>query len=237
MQINWEFGDYAESYRSAAKQLAATLSGEPGLASQLSLPTLFLYRHALELAIKDAYVWTEMSISQGSVLPSKPGDEVINEIQGHALQGLLDRLEHRFRMLDPTSEPLKPDGLAQAVRPAVAALDAFDVDGQRFRYPYLSRGRGRSWSRDRQGPSSDNLTSVANDVEAGLNHLLDVMGPWFSDVLDQQFEAAWLEQLWKAEERALRLETIYRSGVHGDSDLVDDLKSELSAEMLLHDDV
>lgn len=243
IQVHWEFGDYAESYRFAARQLVAALVSKPESLNDLSFPTLFLYRHAFELALKDASVWTEMTISQDTAsTPSKSVEDVRDEIQGHNLRPLLDRLQHRFRLLHPHQGSLKPEGLQQEVGPAVAALDAMDVDGQRLRYPYLSRGRGRSWSRERQGASNEELLVVCGLVEVALNHLLEIMGAWFSVALDEAIEDAWIIEFWEAEKRARRLEAIHApadgyalddSGMTGDPDLVDDLKAELSADLLI----
>lgn len=73
VQIHWEFGDYAEAYRSAARRLVAAARSEAEVdalpsAAYLALPTVYLYRHSLELALKDAIIWTP----SGSLAVSQP---------------------------------------------------------------------------------------------------------------------------------------------------------------------
>jgi hypothetical protein len=244
MQIGSEFGDYAESYRKAAATLFRSAKNTSVLGNQLAFPMLYLYRHALELALKDANVWTEMTLAAApAVLPAKTIDEVRAEVRGHQLRPLMDRLANRFALLDANFGARDLGDLERAVGPAVAVLDALDADGQRLRYPFVTRTLAPSWSEDRRGPTLTEMLVVRDEVEAALAHLLDVMGSWFSTVMDRAIEEAWLAELWEAEERCLKVEELWNisaqrlnAGVFNpggwSNDLVDETMSDMSAELL-----
>jgi hypothetical protein len=204
---------------------------------------VYLYRHALELALKDAIIWSEIMISENSTMELRRSiDEVRGELQGHRLRPLYDRLIDRYSLVDSTGESVKPLGLREAIEPAVAAAETLDADGQRLRYPYISRGLEPSWSMERLSPNQTRVAEVSRTIEAALEHLLGVLGAWFADSLERAVEQAWLAQLWEAERRAAKVDSIrialdpHQRGVadlQGDPAITDDLKSERSADLLL----
>ena len=175
IQIYWDFGDYADAYRSAARYLVAASQSKvelnaPLFDAHLALPTVYLYRHALELALKDAIIWSEIMISENSTMELRRSiDEVRGELQGHRLRPLYDRLIDRYSLVDSTGESVKPLGLREAIEPAVAAAETLDADGQRLRYPYISRGLEPSWSMERLSPNQTRVAEVSRTIEAATN--------------------------------------------------------------------
>jgi hypothetical protein len=112
----------AHAYAEAAAALvdAAVASREP---ERVCYPIFFLYRHALELYLKDA-------------LPRQRREALRQSRQGHDLQAIIREFE---AFLSEESRGALP----AHVRDDLLTLAAMDPDGQGFRYTDTSRGGQR----------------------------------------------------------------------------------------------
>ncbi len=255
--VGWgipEFGDYARFYWHAGASLIEVGEGSRGRLSQLVFPILYLYRHALELALKDANVWVDTAILAAGSLNTVDREHVRSvdafreEMKVHRLRPLLNRLHARAAVLDGSKAPrVEISEFEERVEPAVRALNAVDLDGQRFRYPYVSKGMA-SWTREEHGDVEVDVLALRDDIDRALAFLLDDLGSRFSSFTEEVFEEErleqWVRQLFEAHGRAVRLEaewgsweSAYRRGPdpdgdQGDSEFQDALKAEMSAEML-----
>ncbi|MDP9226085.1 MAG: hypothetical protein M3P18_20050 [Actinomycetota bacterium] len=252
--VGWglpEFGDYARFYWHAGGCLIEQSQAERSMLTQLVFPILYLYRHALELALKDANVWIDTAIlaagSLGSVDQTQvmSVDAVREEIRMHRLGPLLRRLQARSRLLRDSSVPqVAPLDLEDRVGPAVRALEIVDVDGQRFRYPHMTNGKA-SWTREEHSNVVVDVLAVRHDADRALAYLLGDLAGVYSSFVEDVFENErldlLLQQSLEAHYRAMRVQALWKATTYGgadsDADLgysgfVDDLNAELSEEML-----
>jgi hypothetical protein len=177
------FGTYARSYWAAAESLVdAALDGR-GDADTLVYPILYMYRHATELALKDGNAWLEVAINARVLLRAAEHSEhrefraLLEEVRVHDLESLVARLERRLPLLLPVGNRLEAaPNLEPGLRSTVIALDNFDRDGQRCRYPFLSGGRGASFDGDREGGATIDLERIRDTVGPILEFLLDDLG-------------------------------------------------------------
>jgi hypothetical protein len=97
----------------------------------------------------------------------------------HRLTPLLERLESRLALLDD-AEPL-PEYAKEVIR----AVEDFDPDGQRWRFPYLSKGRGPAFQprADREQFFID-LEGVHETIDPVLGLLLDGLDGWLSNYIE-----------------------------------------------------
>jgi hypothetical protein len=105
------FDDYALAYWDAAKELA----GEGTFGSLSSFPTVFLYRHAIEVYLKAILI-----TFGGGVLERR-------EVEHHRLADLLPHLE---RVCNRARLKLSPQ-----LTSTVSEWQSYDPDGMNLRYP------------------------------------------------------------------------------------------------------
>jgi hypothetical protein len=204
--VGWwpaNFGDYAEAYRAAAACLVDDVVAGRAAADAMVFPIGFLYRHALELALKDANFWVESWINgriKFGALDARHGlsDQVIQEqVFRHQLEPLLRRLEDRLRVIADL------EWLGPAVNVAVAAFHLFDSNAERFRYPFQSRG-GRASFEAGLDDRVINLPHLQKALDPAIRFLTDDL----RRALDTDIEGrVALERAWKSELARIELET------------------------------
>lgn len=235
-----EFGDYALFYRRAGDRLLGMASVDPDATKGLAIPILYLYRHAVELALKDANIWAEAALAmEPDPNRQRTPESVRRQLERHTLQPLLDHLGDCLSLLQRgTAQPDLAVQMTKVVGPAALAFDKFDEDGQRFRYPYLSKGRGPSWPRGSIRPTSIDLAIVRSTVEPALDFLLETLGDWLSARVDLAIEDSWIAGLWEAEAQARRVAAAWApwegdagGGLLAHDELTDDIKSESLSDL------
>ena len=142
------FGAYSAGYGLAAGVLVDAVLRERTKTEALIFPIGYSYRHALELALKDANYWAGTfvngSIRAGVVDESehRTGAQLDQELSGHGLLELLSQLERRLAAVSTE------DWLDSSVRAAIAVMHGLDPDGLNrpgFRgdsADWISRGLG-----------------------------------------------------------------------------------------------
>src|SRR3954467_16002119 len=111
-----DYGYYAMSYRFAGEGLVRMAHDEQ-LEDFYVYPIGYIYRHALELALKHANYLVEDALApRGDLGQVAPADRLtheqveteINELPPHNLAPLLSRLERRLALID-RAEPVPAD--------------------------------------------------------------------------------------------------------------------------------
>jgi len=130
----------AASYADAALRLARSYTGQPWDDVML-LPSMFLWRQAIELEIKRTIKrLTELRVENGETSSELMPKAVSRRLQfkiGHDLRGLLAELEEDIDAL--TLQPLPAP-----VTKTLLLLAELDNGGTSFRYPYLLQTEGRN---------------------------------------------------------------------------------------------
>jgi hypothetical protein len=196
-----KFGDYAWSYHQAGAALLREARNGSDALDRLALPILYLYRHALELAMKDAVIWASflhVDSSSGSTLAG---------LDTHSLRTLGDRLKRSLEPLRARDGESVLDRCWPVLGPAISSLAALDEDGQRLRYPELSRGRGPSWQ-NRDLRRSLDLSFLEQLIEPALAYLNSDLGAWLDGLAEIDLEDAaiaeqWTEAMWRRQTEAL----------------------------------
>ena len=116
---------YTSGFKMAADELVAHLGEEssaPHLSHFVVYPIAFLYRHYLELRLK------EMLWSTSGAIPKK-----------HGLMTLWEKVRERLKYYAPQDGQflLKYDSIAELLRP----IDELDPQSEGFRYPYDEDGQ------------------------------------------------------------------------------------------------
>ncbi len=177
-----DFGFYAQSYRYAGDGLIEKAHSEQ-LEDFYVYPIGYIYRHALELALKHANYLVEDALAARAELgqlaraDGLTHERVEAEIEGlpfHKLSPLLSRLERRLRLID-RAEPIPPE-----VKATILAVNDFDPDGQRWRFPYLSKGRGASFKPRRKGQFFIDLEGIRETIGPAIAYLIDNLDGWLS---------------------------------------------------------
>jgi hypothetical protein len=115
----------------AADRLAASHRGAP-VDDTLLLPFLYLYRHAIELDLKEAIRFAaRLRRNNGETDPELSAEAVAKRLRnkhGHRLMALVDELDNHFRALQESPFPAD-------VRRVFTLIAASDPRGEAFRYP------------------------------------------------------------------------------------------------------
>lgn len=119
---------YASAYREAANRLIQTLRGRSS--DELTLPIVFLYRHYVELTLKDL-------VSMGNKKYSKPSTPDFEKrlesiLNGHRIDLLWQELKPLLRQLYPPSEK---SGEIEVVEACLLEFSKVDESSMSFRYP------------------------------------------------------------------------------------------------------
>lgn len=145
---------YVAGYKEAADRLVAGIA--EGLHGQdmLVFPILFLYRHYLEVSIKELI--KECQPMLGITPPAKPKIEQRNmAAQGHDLDGLWSYLKG----LLPGIYPGIPDVVLEEIDRVVVAFHRHDEAGDAARYPVDLSGQ-----RTLSGLNAINLRKLSEDM-------------------------------------------------------------------------
>lgn len=121
----------AEGFAEAAEATFDRWKSEPRLGDKLLLPMIYNYRHALELALKqairDAAVVTRVDVAVDPWLQPGALNEHLKYKKGH-------RLEPLGRMLADLLARIGLEGLPQGTTSLLARLHQLDKTGEAFRY-------------------------------------------------------------------------------------------------------
>lgn len=120
-------GVFSAGYRRAADTVVQTVEDGNEIANLVCWPVLLLYRHAVELALKNCISWSSDALGE---------EEGIKKSE-HRLRVLLDRLRVQSSQLFPGES----DETLAAFADMVRDLDKIDPSGQTFRYPANVEGR------------------------------------------------------------------------------------------------
>ena len=183
-----QFGDFAVYYRRAGAALFSSCLGDHEALDALALPTLYLYRHALELAIKDAVLWAEAAVDFASGRLSAPAVPP----HGHRLDLLADRLLLALRSLETRGGGERARLCEAELAPALLALVGLDASGQRFRYPEETPQQGGGATPD----GRYDLAIVPDAIEPTLKFVLEDLGSWLEGVVELLAEDAQIAHEW-----------------------------------------
>ena len=176
-------------YSEAADRLADTYTGQP-IDDTILLPYLFLYRHAIELRLKDLILRGRRlnQLSKGCSVESS--EEIRRDLQqriSHNLAGLLDEL-------NPILDDLGVPPVSGDARNTIVNLSQNDPGGMSFRYM------------DAAAPGSDHVDFTR--LREGLGRALETV-TMLDDFLDAAAEpilefAADMNEEWSAIEAEIR---------------------------------
>jgi hypothetical protein len=129
-----DFGVFARGYRHAASKLAEDLLARPRFADYDAYPVVFLYRHSLELSLKNI-------IYRAAFFAAFQGCDDIDAglYNNHRLTLLSETAAAILRRLFPANEAL---GHTVDIMLTVASeFSAIDPDSYAYRYPIDTQGR------------------------------------------------------------------------------------------------
>lgn len=162
---------YTEGYRLAARLLATHVENQNTDHDFLVYPICYLYRHHLELQIKQI-------IRTGRRLLDKDGDVPPH----HKLADLWPLAKSLIR----EAEPNQPDPSEfRAVDTFIRQFASVDYDAQAFRFPTKSKSSGGGRSLD--GVTHISLTGLRDVVEP-LASFLWGCDSWLSEILQFKYE-------------------------------------------------
>ena len=128
------FGTLAEGYFNGAKQLLQQFEASNGPDFDI-YPIIFLFRHAVELSLKDV-----VGVMQVLAAFLGTGPTRFETPRGHDLDALIRILDEQWGLIKATigteEEPLDHEA-----RQAIADLDAADKASEAFRYPVNRSGQ------------------------------------------------------------------------------------------------
>jgi hypothetical protein len=154
-----EWGSYASGYKGAADILAQRFLEDSQGLDALTYPIVFLYRHYLELRLKELIV---------------DGQRLLHQPIDFQDQHGLVQLWHPCRKILGEIWPKEPAVTWDTVENLLKEFDQKDPDGMCFRYPVTTKGKGRQ-------PTLAKLDRV------GIRNLYEVMnrlGFFFESHLD-----------------------------------------------------
>ncbi|HJP89154.1 MAG TPA: hypothetical protein VJ850_08985 [Candidatus Limnocylindrales bacterium] len=180
-----DYGFYAQSYRYVGEGMIDK-AHEEQLEDFYVYAIGYIYRHALELALKHVNYVVERSLAAranvglldpADRLTQAQVDEQMADLPSHRLLPLLNRLEKRYQLIKG-AEPLDPE-----VRAVIEAVGQFDPDGQKFRFPYLRKG-APSFTPPKKGQSFVDLEGIRDTIDPVIGYLIDGMDGWLSGDID-----------------------------------------------------
>ncbi|QND46965.1 hypothetical protein HB780_14595 [Rhizobium lusitanum] len=186
-----EFGHaYKSGFRKAALQLAVEVCNSSSDQDLLIYPIVYLYRHHIELVLKDIFRSASMLLGHGVTAKDE------NDLGKHDLTSLWDMVRP---LLKPVCDIHGVDGLPDedfdAIASYIAQIHDHDPDGQRFRYATVKRKKanapkGAIEHRRSLGPDLKliNIRVFATNLEK-LADYLDGLEIWLADSLEIRFTA------------------------------------------------
>lgn len=175
-----ELGTRADAFRKAADMVVAGLSEgkyDPFSCDVYFFPIAYLYRHAIELSLKEAIGY---GIRLSLIQHSPKLDKILN---GHNLYVLWNKLKPALQQFWPNAET---DSLRAAER-IISQFHKIDKTGQAFRYPAERDG---SPTVDQNSLELVDLEQLSK-VSAGLCTFLDGCISGFDDALSSMSSDAW----------------------------------------------
>jgi hypothetical protein len=182
-----DYGWYAQSYRVAGEGLIRQAHDEQ-LEDLYIYPIGYVYRHALELTLKHANYLVEEALAARARYQHVPMaerlthaevNEQMDRLPSHRIRPLLNRLVKRLSLIESA------ESIPEDVKAVIEAVADFDVDGQRWRFPYLSKDRGPSFT-----PRTDHkqtfigLEGIRDTIDPVLGLLLDGLDGWLSNYIE-----------------------------------------------------
>lgn len=125
-------GGYAVGFKDAADKVVEAAASDDRNPDLLFFPVAYLYRHSLELSLKDI---VRMSARSGAISPSE-GD-LDKLLGGHDLLCLWRQTRAAIEAVWPDGEKSDTD----AVEKIILEFHGLDKSGQAFRYPTDKSGR------------------------------------------------------------------------------------------------
>jgi hypothetical protein len=154
----------ARDFAAAGRRLAASHTGEPS-DDEILLPMLYLYRHAIELALKEAILEaTHLRRIRGEDDPQltyKATKERLQDECGHKIAGLRDELNLQLHLL--SLQPIRPD-----VAKHLEWINLLDWNGSELRYTNQSS----YWQGDIDLPG---LVSTLKEIEPHISAVYDTI--------------------------------------------------------------
>ena len=120
-------GVFSSGYRNAADVIVSAVERGEGIANFVCWPVLLLYRHALELGLKEAIYWGAQAFEEDAGVKKSE----------HRLRVLLQNLRDKSARLFPEED----QSALAAFSKVVEELDEIDPAGQSFRYPADQEGK------------------------------------------------------------------------------------------------
>lgn len=174
-------GEYAFMYRDSAEKLIELACEAPGLLNVHAIPAVFLFRHAVELSLKDMLVDAGRLNGEASSFPDGHGlRNLWKELRTLMAAAGLEENDDEKRLLDVVDE-------------MVHELDTTDPASMSFRYPSGTRKAGRPPLLDDEFEYFD--MRVFRDQAKRLAHFLDgcatQLGEYVQIKRDMDAEYAW----------------------------------------------
>lgn len=136
---NWmQFSDLAEDYTRSADALVAAALDDSSLLDVHVQPVCFLYRHGIELLLKDL-AWKSSYLATGT---KRFAEKDWQELGRHRLRDIWEGAKADSETVLGTDFPLNP-GRVDEVRSFLSQIEAHDQDSYSFRYP-ISKKKGRT---------------------------------------------------------------------------------------------
>ena len=180
---------YAQGYKEAANALV-NIALEKHRMDVMFYPICFLYRHCIEITIKelirDIAHLIEIKISIGDIEFNDVKYKInINSLNNnHNLERLFNNLEQRLRLFSDESIP-------KSIRDAVLQLNNFDPNSQKFRYSRIKKNRDKLI---KSFPDIEhiNLKTIKEELGEAIDFLQGGVGGWlhhytsyFKDILQE----------------------------------------------------
>ena len=132
-----EFGHYAEEFHKAGKLLVQRIKRSRGYSDLQACPIVFLYRHALELYLKDIVIVGNWFIESSGATPVVKTED----IGSHGLSRLVPAVKQAFDVVGwgwkIELDHMKTDKEFQKL---LNEIDTIDPLSQSFRYPTKKNG-------------------------------------------------------------------------------------------------
>jgi hypothetical protein len=164
----WRYPQHAEAFLTAAEIVIDSYDDQRLVADDLFFPVAYLYRHCLELKLKDMVrVGVELDVLKQANVEKIQGEHNLPKLWTQARKVL----EDGWPGADPS--PL------QGIETVVNDFHQADSDGQAFRYPTDKSGRRH---RHEKLPKAISVTALRKTME-GVYSLLDACESFFRDYL------------------------------------------------------
>lgn len=152
-------GGYAVGFKEAADKIIEAAEHDDKHPDLLFFPVAYLYRHSLELSLKEI---VEMSVKSGAI--AVPDDVLAELLGGHNLYCLWNRTREAIQAVWPEGDHVD----TKAVEKVILEFHRLDKSGQAFRYPTDKSGKPHLATAP-QCVSLQNLKKVMDAVDRYLD--------------------------------------------------------------------